>query len=178
MIFGNLYAPDGAGEAAPRRPIWRGDHQRLGAGDCRAPATIRKSRRVTLPARTIGPARGGLRARAVVGCSTRRPLTAAPWRWLRPGRPRSRARAGFRPRIADRTGRAFEAADNSGITLNNGDHSSMERGGLGSSRAYGRVGEASRLNDGGMFAAQRGPAPNVNRWDWQQGAASLGNRDI
>jgi CHAT domain-containing protein len=70
-------------------------------------------------------------------------------------------------RIAER---AFEAAVAAADALHNATLASLARGDLG--RLYqrtGRVGEASRLTDEALFAAQRGDAPELSyRWDWQQ----------
>jgi CHAT domain-containing protein len=66
--------------------------------------------------------------------------------------------------------RAFEAAIRAADALHNATLASLARGDLG--RLYertGRVGEASRLTDQALFAAQRGQEPELSfRWDWQQ----------
>ncbi len=70
-------------------------------------------------------------------------------------------------RIAER---ALAAAVAAADALHNATLSSLARGDLG--RLYqrtGHVGEASRLTDEALFAAQRGEAPELSfRWDWQQ----------
>jgi CHAT domain-containing protein len=70
-------------------------------------------------------------------------------------------------RIAER---AFETAVRAADSLHNATLSSLARGGLGKLYEHtGRVGEASRLTDEALFAAQRAPAPELSyRWDWQQ----------
>jgi CHAT domain-containing protein len=80
---------------------------------------------------------------------------------------RKGAIAGEDRRIAEH---AFEAAATAADALHNATLSSLARGGLG--RLYqrtDRLGEASRLTDEALFAAQRAPAPELSyRWDWQQ----------
>ena len=66
--------------------------------------------------------------------------------------------------------RAFGAAQTAADSLHNPTLSSLARGGLGKLYEHtGRVGEASRLTEEALFAAQRAPAPELSyRWDWQQ----------
>jgi len=66
--------------------------------------------------------------------------------------------------------RAFDAAATAADALHNTTLSSLARGGLGKLYEHtGRAGEASRLTDEALFAAQQAPAPELSyRWDWQQ----------
>jgi CHAT domain-containing protein len=81
-------------------------------------------------------------------------------------------------RIAER---AFRAAATAADGLHNATLASLARGGLG--KLYlrvGRTGEASRLTDEALLAAQRGPSPELSyKWDWQQArlARQQGNSD-
>lgn len=83
----------------------------------------------------------------------------------RQGEPGSRA---VLPReLADR---AFHAASDAGNALHDPALVSLARGSLGKLAAQtGQSGEASRLTDEAVFAAQEASAPELSfRWDWQQ----------
>ena len=66
--------------------------------------------------------------------------------------------------------RALRAAERDGEVLHNEAILSLARGNLGRLAALaGRPGEASRLTDEAVFAAQGAPAPGLSfQWDWQQ----------
>jgi CHAT domain-containing protein len=75
--------------------------------------------------------------------------------------------------------RAFRAAARSGEALHDPAILSLARGSLGKLAARtGQPGEATRLTDHAVFAAQQAPAPELSfRWDWQEARLAGGRGD-